>query len=74
MRVSDPHEPGCPEFRDNLVAILGGLEALADMLRGFIDARQSEPRAAELMPALFKAREASEGAAALVRSRLRASR
>jgi len=72
--VAEPQESGCPELRDGLVAILGGLEALADMLRGFIDAHQAEPHAAELMPALFKAKDASEGAAAVVRSRLRATR
>lgn len=59
------------QFHDSLVAVLGGLEALGDMLGRFTDAHQDEAESANLLAPLMRAKRASETAAALVRQRLR---
>ena len=59
------------DFRNSLVAILGGFEALSDMLARFVQAHQAEPQIAELIPTFEKAIKAADSAAGLVRERLR---
>ena len=60
-------------FRNSLINILGGFDALSDMIHDFIEEYQSEPQSLDLMFAIVQAKQAADGAASLLRSHLRGS-